>query len=359
MLFNIERDEGTQIVGYLVPDRLSGSSSLRITDGQRDLAVLPCQQEIPALVAAGRHTTGRCGFTIDETIIPDLSQQRKIELYDSETNIRIYRRLPADEAIPKRIFRLETHLVPLWRLDDSVEQRFQYFFKGTERYGLETSTQIFLLSNSSSLYLSGRLTFRTYEIYINEKVHCVTLLRDPHLELAERLLALRLVRKLKGGAQLLGARDLMTLGPAIEFAETIDNDEKKLHKAFASMPKAAIANLANPVTRLLAARSPDDMPRKHAVATALATLGRFSIVGLRERQDLFLAQLADLLGVSAELLPMVPDFSRSAELSERLRQVPEADVLIEQDLEVYQHVKWAIERAGVDDSEPSIRTQST
>jgi hypothetical protein len=98
---------------------------------------------------------------------------------------------------------------------------------------------------------------------------------------------------------------------------------------------------------------------KDAVGAALATLGQFSIVGVRERQDLFLAQLADLLGVSAESLPIVPDFSRSAELSERLRQVPEADVLIEQDLEVYGHVKWAIERTSSGESEVALRTRWT
>jgi hypothetical protein len=345
MLFNIERDEGNRIVGYVVPDTFSGSTAIRITDGERDLLVLPCNTELAALAAASRHATGRCGFTIDETIIADLSRQEALEIYDNETNILIYRRRPPSAVIQKRVFRLETHLIPLWRLDDRIERHFQYFHKGIERHGRETATQVFVLSNANSLYLSGRLVFKAYENYIDGTFHCIAVLRDPYMELAERLLALKLIRKLANELQLLGARDMITFAPAIEFAETIEHDEKQLRRAFAMMPKAAIANLANPLTRQLAARSPEEVPAKGAIATALGTLSGFAVVGLRERQDLFLAQIADLLGADPHTLPKMPDFSRTAELSKELRNVPEVEVLIEQDLEIYAYVKSAIKRA--------------
>ncbi len=345
MLFNVVVDDGSRISGYLVPDSFSGSPSLRISDGANDLAVLPCREERPALVAAGRHGTGLCGFTIDETVIPDLPRQESLELYDNDTNLLIYRRRSPSKITQKRIFRLETHLIPLWRLDDAIEPRFQYFHKGIERYGGETTTQLFVLNNSSSLYLSGRIIFKVYETYIDETFNCVALLREPYLELAERLLALKLVRKMSSKAQLLGPRDMIAFGPAIEFAESLEPDEKLLHRAFANMPKAAIANLANPVTRQLAARGFDEVPAKGAVAAALRTLSGFSIVGLRERQDLFVAQLADLVGTTAESLPIMPDFSRTQETAALLRGVPEAGVLLEQDLEVYHQVKTAVEHA--------------
>jgi hypothetical protein len=141
---------------------------------------------------------------------------------------------------------------------------------------------------------------------------------------------------------------MISFAPAIEFAETLELDEKQLRRAFANMPKGAIANLANPLTRLLAARTPEEVPTKGAIAAALDTLSGFSIVGLRERQDLFLAQIADLVGTQPETLPAMPDFSRTAELSRELRNVPEVEVLIEQDLEVHAHVKSAIEQALTD-----------
>ena len=247
MLFNIERDEGNRIVGYLVPDAFSGSPSVRITDGHKDLATLPCQEERAALVAAGRHETGRCGFTIDDKIIPDLFQQERLELYDSETNILIYRRRPPAQVIQKRIFRLETGLVPLWRLDDSLERHFQFFYKGIERHGGETATQLFLLNNSGSLYLSGRLVFKAYENYIDDSFTCVAMLRNPYKELAERLLTLKLIRKFADKFSLLGERDMMAFGPAMEFAETLKSDEKVLRRAFGSMPKAVIPTSGKPL----------------------------------------------------------------------------------------------------------------
>ena len=60
---------------------------------------------------------------------------------------------------------------------------------------------------------------------------------------------------------------------------------------------------------------------------------------------MFLAQLADLIGIPAETLPRIPDFVGTSEISQRLKGVPEAGLLIEQDLEVYHHVQTAIERA--------------
>jgi hypothetical protein len=348
MLFNIEVDEGKRIVGYVVPDSFTDSASIRVTDGKRDLMVLPCREERSALVAAGRHATGVCGFTIDETMIADLSQQETLELYDQRTDILIYRRLPAAGVIQKRIFRLETHLVPLWRLDDTLDLHFKCFYKGIERHGLETATQIFLLSNASSMYLSGRLLFKSYEYLFNEAFNCIVMLRDPYMELAERLLTLKLVRNLASKVELLGARDMIAFGPAIDFAESIEKDEKALHRAFAKMPAAVIGILRNPLTRQLAARNADETPTRGAIAAALETLSKFSIVGLREHQNLFLGQLADLAGTSPHTMPDLPDFGKTAELCGRLRGIPEARVLLEQDLEVYLHVKSAVEKALTD-----------
>jgi hypothetical protein len=343
MLFNIEIDEGNRIVGYLVPDSFSESPSLRITDGEQELLTLQCNEERAALVAAGRHQNGRCGFTIDDSLVANLAQQTALEIYDDATNILIYRRRAPAQVTQRRILRLETHLLPLWRLDNAVEKNFQFFHKGIERPGRETKTQLFLLNNSSSLYLSGRLIFKAYDNYINETFNCVALLRDPYEEMAERLLTLKHARNF--GRELLGERDFIALGPAAAFAETIENDEKVLHRAFATMPKAVIANLANPLTRQLAARTPDEIPTKGAVATALSTLSSFTVLGLRERQDVFLVQLADLVGLPPDALPTVSNFAETAELSRLLKEVPEAALLIEQDLEVYHHVESAIGRA--------------
>lgn len=342
MLFNVESDEGVRITGYVVPDSFSGSTALRVTERGRELMILPCEEERSALVVAGRHETGRCGFCIDEMVFPRLSECLELELYDLETGLLIYRRRKSAEILQKRVFRLEASLMPLWRLDNALERHFQYFHKSIERFGHETSTQVFALNHSNSLYVSGALIVRAYEHLLAEDFCSVVMLRDPYMELAERLLVLKHVLNTQY-AQLFGDREMIGLAPAIEFAQQVENDVAKLRKIFPSMSKSAIARLANPVTRMLAARNVDEVPRKGAVAGALRTLSCFTIVGLREYQMEFVSQLSDLLQISVEEIPIYPDLSQAISLSRALRLVPEAEILVEQDMQVYRQVKSAIE----------------
>ena len=345
MHFNIEFDEGNQIVGYLVPDSAVKIPSLRISDGQRDLVVLPCNQDRPILVTVGRHDTGRCGFVIDQSIIPDLVEQKSLEIYDQETNLRLYRRRSPLEVVQKKVLRFETHLFPLWGLDDALEPHFQFFHKGIERHGRETTIQFFELLNSQSLYLSGRLLFKQFERYVSGIFNSIALIHEPHMELAERLLTLKHIRKFS--KVILGERDAMIFSPTIEFAGAIELDEAKLHRSFASMPRDVIANLANPLTRQFATSTVDEMPTRHSVATALRSLASFAVLGVRERQDLFLQQVSELLGTPLDLSP-ARNFDKAAELARILRHIPEAGVLIERDLEVYDHIRSAIKSAVAD-----------
>jgi hypothetical protein len=351
MLFSVNSDEGTKITGYVVPDNPSVVPAVRITDGRRDLLVLHCQADNPGLVTIGRHTTGRCVFIIDETTIRDLPHQHALEIYDNETNLLIYRRRPPAQVTQKRILRLETQLFPLWRLDDAVQHHFQYFHKGIDRYGGETIMQMFVLFESNSIYLSGRLVFKAYEVYMDnhlsktrEAFSCVALLRDPYVELAETLLTLKHARKF--GNVIFGERDMIAYDEAISFAAGLEADEKVLRRAFSTMPGGAIRVLANPLTRQLAAPSADGRPLlKGALATALDTLSGFAIVGLREREDLFIEEFAQLIGADAISIPPMPEFPNVADLAQYLRRLPEADILIERDLEIHQHVKFAHESA--------------
>ena len=138
---------------------------------------------------------------------------------------------------------------------------------------------------------------------------------------------------------------MISYDAAISFAEAIENDGKVLRRAFATMSRRASVNLADPLTRQLAAHARDEAPSKGAIATALDTLSTFAIVGLRERQDLFLDQLADLLGMDADALLPIPELGATSELAEQLRRLPDAELLIAQDLEIYNHVKSAFDNA--------------
>lgn len=343
MLFDIEADRGDHIVGYLVPDDYSSSPVLHVTSSGARLAELPCREARPSLVSAGRHATGLCGFTIDDSIVPGLAANHHLELADADTGVVIYRRRNQAEVAHKRVFRLETHLFPLWRLDERVEHKFQYFQKGVERHGRETALQVFALRNMPSLYVSGRLAFNVYAHFVQETFATLLLMHDPYLELAERLMTLKHVSKFGDG--LLGPRDMIAYREAIAFAQDLELDGRGLRRAFSAMRRGVIATLANPLTRQLASDALDDPPPKNGVAKALAALASFSVVGLRDDQERFLEEIEALLEIAPATLPPLPEFTMVRKLARELRNVPEAELLLEADLDVYQAAKAAIEEA--------------
>lgn len=343
MLFNIESDEGGEITGYVVPDDYEKVPVLHVLVGGQVVAEVRCSEPRPALVAAGRHLNGLCGFLLNDANVPGLGALRYVEVVDEESGILIYRRNLDDEGLPRRLFRLETHLFPLWGLDAALKQHFNYFHRGIERLGSETATQIFHLLNASSLYVSGRLTLKQYEALIHGRFAWVTLLHDPYYELAERLMTLKLAPKY--GDALLGQRDVSAFKPAIDFVADLETDEEGLVRAFAEMPGAVITLLSNPLARQLAADSFDGPLPRGAVATALANLATGEIVGTREHAQIFAEDVEQLMRLPRGAVQVAPLLTPVQALADRLRKLPEAEVLLEADLDIYGQVKAAVEAA--------------
>lgn len=340
MLFNIERDTGDQIVGYLVPDGFSAVCRLRLVHRGEVVSVFETPEERPALVAGARHETGRCGFTIDDRDIPNLAMQRDVELYDDATGCLVYRRI-RPEMIHKKLVRFETQLLPLWRLDDHLMPFFQYVGKGVDRYGRESVTQMLLLDYVSSFFVSGRINYKNYAYYLDNGYDCFCMLQSPHDECAERLLVLRNVAKL--GAQFLGERDAKRFEPAVRFAEALPlDDPKQLRWMIADMPEDVASLLANPLCRLLTTTNPDDMPGPSAIASALDVLAGFSLVGFRDSAREFNLALGEWLGLNTDALPVLPPLSNVSPLGEFLRTTKAADIILEKDIELYHHINEAL-----------------
>lgn len=343
MLFNIEVDSGECISGYVVPDTFSGVPAIRICANGEERCTLTANEMRQALVGAGRHETGQCGFSIDTQLVPDLPALTDLELFDAETNVLIYRR-PNPTHIQKKLLRLETHLFPLWALDNAIASQFQYFGKGVENLGQETVMQLFLLNNIESVYLSGRILYKNFAYFIESGFQTLVVLQDPYEELAERLLVLSKIRKV--GTTHLGMRERTTLEPAMDFAESLPmQDEKALRRALRQMPENVAALLANPLVRQLTVGSPDEMPAGSAIASALDILANSALVGLRYQPTTFLSGFAELLVLDPATLPGLPKFATVAPLAQLLRQCGEVDMLLEKDMEVYHCVQSAFEKA--------------
>ncbi|TXL75669.1 hypothetical protein FHP25_13530 [Vineibacter terrae] len=345
MLFNIEVDHGHVVTGYFVPDRFTGTSVIRIEGSGIEPLTFECNETRQSLVMAGRHETGWCGFRLDQDLIPGLAEMQDLELYDPETGVVLYRRRPAESIIKQKLFRLETHLEPLSRLDDALDGSFRFFYKGMEQFGRETTTQIFLLDHADSIYASGRLLYKQYEYFLEDRgFRPICLLRNPYDELAERLLILS--RAGNGDADMLGARDSMSLEAAIEFAASIDlSDEKQLRRAFRTMSAEDAFTFADPLVRALGARTPDETPQDSTMAGALEVLSNCAVVGLREYPNLFLEGLGAQLGLEAKKLPPVQEPPEVLRLGQILRDIKPVKSLIEHDLELYDHVRAAMEKA--------------
>lgn len=343
MLFNIESDSGVRVTGYIVPDGYSGVPAIRVCNEGREIITFPANECREALVNARRHETGQCGFSIDTAMVADLPALTALELFDVETNVLLYRR-PRGNNIKKKLLRLETHLFPLWALDNAIEPRFQYYAKGIENLGRETVTQLFLLNQVESAYLSGRLLYKNYAYFIEASFQTIVVLQNPYEELAERLLVLSKIRKL--GAAHLGVRDAAALEPAMEFAEALPTqDEKALRRALRQMPENVVTLLANPLLRQLTSGAPDEMPGGGAIAAALDVLANTALVGLRHEPAKFLKGFAELLEVDLADLPRLPKFVTVPPLAELLRKSGDADILVEKDLELYQYVEAAFHKS--------------
>jgi len=342
MLFNLESDTGDRLSCYVVPDGFSGIPAISVRSNGKELLTFQANEARQALVVAGRHETGTCGFTLDTALLPDLPRLEELELFDVETGILIYRRPPKD-VIKKKLLRLETHLFPLWRFDNAFDDRFQYFAKGAEQLGRETVTQLFLLNQIDSAYISGRILYKNYAYFIEAAFQTAVILHDPYEELAERLLVLSKLNQIGSGH--LGMRDNMSMHAAIDFAQTLPfSDEKALHRAIRNMPGEAAAAFTNPLTRQLTTAAPDEMPGGGAVSLALDLLASFAIVGLRREPEKFVSAVAELLGMDETSLPDIPHLTAVRPLANQLKNLPELEILLEKDLELYHYVVEAFKK---------------
>lgn len=335
MLFSVEEDQGSTIRLYVVPDSAGTAASVHVKANGVELATVTANEQRPAIVAAGRHT-GLCGFNIGADIIPDLASHADLEILDAATGLIVYRRRRADMFTDVTMFRLETHLLPLWRIDDALQSRFQYWYKGIDRQGLETSTQTFN-NKSKSLFISGRLLVKNFEYYLTQDIKAIAMFRDPYDELAERLIILKNV-----GAQaqeLLGPRDTISFAPVIAELEEIQRfDEASVKRFFKRASPEVFGILANPVVRQMTASTMDELPTSTSVATALGSLAAFEIVGLRSEATDFSHGLCQLLGLDEASVPVMTEYSRVTELGARLREIRDVELLLERDLELYSHV---------------------
>ncbi len=348
MLFGLQADVGDKIIFYVAPDGFSTIPSVRVlVDGAVALE-MEANETREALATAGRHETGRCGFALDDALLPGLRAAADLEIVDPQTGVLIYRRAPPG-ALRRKLLRIETHLFPLWRLDFAFKPKMQHFQVQVERFGRETATQLLMLPLIESVYLSGQLLYRNFAHFIEAAGFDVyAVIHDPYEEFAERLMVLRQVGR-PDGPRLFGAREAGLFAPAIAFAQEANlEDVGALRRAFRALAPEAARLLSNPLVRQFTVANPDDLPAGSAVASALDAFAGFKFVGLRAMDENLTGNLTAALGLdgAAIMAPAPMRYPAVTALADRLRASGAADDLLEKDNEFYYYVARAAKSVG-------------
>lgn len=349
MRYNVETDSGSIISGWVAPENPMAIPRIIIdVDGREpiEMEAVDLRQDI---IDAGLHATGRVGFRIDATLVPDIATAESVEIFESESRICVYRRLIKNKHIEKKIFIFDSSIMPQTKLINNINSFFAVRHNFIERHGYETILTIVHTYLSKSIFLSGRPNLARYsESLRSMEFSLAAMLRNPFEELAERLLFLKLVGKSRSSALL---TNFMTgLEPAIELARDLPLDDRRaLNAAFRRLTPPQRLALSNPMTRMLACNLDERVERRH-VSTALDNLSQMELVGVRGKFVEFSQILNDLMGVDVTRGAEPETFQDTASLSETLSRVGSVTDLLEHDLALYSFTEEAVE-VGLGDRE--------
>jgi hypothetical protein len=345
MLFNMDADSGNQVSGWVMPNNPAARSSVIAHLDANNHVVVEASIYHALLKEQGLHNTGICGFALDESNCRGLATANRLEIHDAETNLLLYRRRPKGGLIDKKFFRLESQLFRSVVVDDALEPRFQMAYPALELQSEETMRAIMTIQFSQSIYISGRIFWRFWEALLRDRGYMVgTLLRDPFLELAERLLILKIASSPEAD------RIADAVGPEVQAAAAhfrkIDlRDISAVEAGLQSPPLELRSILYNPLTHLLTAANPFDPPANPPTAVALESLADMDAIGLQQDTSSFFEQLSGILEASQTLsVEAVPTSSTVVQWADALRERPAMRRFIEMDVVVYQTAVDIVER---------------
>jgi len=342
MFFNVDSDRGPVISGWFAADNPAQSARLAIRAPGRPDVLVHADQQRDDVRDLGLHGTGRVGFRIDKSVVPDLDELVDVEIVEAESRLPIYRRLQPGRHIEKKLILFDAALMPQRRILDQIRDSFALTYFSLEQYSLETSIVVVTNLHATSLVVTGRPNSRRYASYLdNAGFIKAALLREPYEELAERLLFLNLLARSPSAH--LASSYLTGVTPLLEFARDLPlSDSKAMVSHFRQVGDEQKKAMASPMVRMLGCEIGDEPERRH-VSTALDALAGMDVVGCRERYDAFRNLLWRTLGedVLGDDLPTA--FSSVASLAESLRRIGVIGDLLEHDVALYALAREAIE----------------
>ena len=347
MLFSVDEDAGTRIVGWILPDNPSHIPVVAAYDNDKKLGEVKARVMRPLLREQGLHDTGLCGFVVDSDAIPDLAKKPRVQLYDTATRTLVYRRWPSSQGVQRKLFRLDTQLLPNARLNAVFNDHFQMTYPRAELMPPETLNGVIGIPFTNSIYISGRVYIMECETLLRDRgfVTC-TCLREPVEELAEQLLTLDWVARNDDSVLTqFGRSGLESLARAMREEQLACAED--FHAWLLRRGPEERWALTDPVTRLLTCRNADERLSIVAVSSALDVLSNLSVIDERSNMERFLS------GVSAhveydtfERWEVRPTSSKVLKLAAGLRDQALVSQMLAADLELFAAVNEAIDRAS-------------
>lgn len=359
MFFNVDSDRGAVIHGWFAADNPAVSARLAIRAPGREEVTVEANLQRDDVRDLGLHGTGRVGFRIDKSIVPDLDELADVEIVEAESGLPIYRRLQSGRHIEKKLILFDASLMPQRRILDQIRDNFALTYFSVERYSLETSIVLISNHHATSIVVTGRSNYNRYAAHLdNAGFIKAALLREPYEELAERLLFLNLLSRSPSAH--LATSFLTGVQPLLEFARDLPlTDTKAMVSHFRQIDAEQKRAIANPMVRMLGCDVGDEPERRH-VSIALDNLAAMDVVGCRERYSAFRNLLWRTLGadVLGEETPTA--FASVAALAKDLMRVGVLGDLLEHDAALYRLAREAIDAGLSGEAEISLRdTQAT
>ena len=344
MRFFIDHDDGRSIRGWIVPDNPLAISRVVVAVEGRRVAEVAASVIDEAFKRDGSHATGQCVFVLTEAEVPGLPGLPRLELYDANTNVQVYRRVSVEGLVRRRLLLINTGIEPEHLFQATLFPHFQHCYFGLHQMSDEILTSILGSPTMRSTFLSGSLMMPRYENYCTPDLMLTTILvQDPYIEMAARMLWL------KGrAAEAVEPERRWRLGPPAEAAAFTDacdlTDAKSLRRYFQMLPEAAYRLLYNPLTRQLGTRMPDDRLHPGNSIAAIEILSRIGIAGHKTRLPAFVSTLYDHLGLDAPapVLPEPPP--ETQDLAGRLRTIKAVEDMLVFDVALSDAVLGSVDK---------------
>lgn len=344
MRFYVDYDLGHLVRGWVVPDNPMAISRVRVVVDGRRVTDLEATITDESIRAQGWHATGRCIFEATEAEVPGISAAQRVEIYDADTNVLVYRRAPRPDVIRGKVLLVDTSINSDSALQSILFERFQQSYFSIGKLSDEVLRVLFESPWLTSSFLSGAIVVPRYEGFFSGVNFLTTaLVHDPFIEMASRLRWLKARTAI--GADPAQAWRLGIMAEAAAFTADYDfADGKSLKRFFRMLPEGAYRLLYNPLTRQFGTKLPDDRLLPGNSIVAIEILARIGIVGHRDYFEAFAATLFDRLGVDAPIPMPAPIPTETLALAERLRHLKFAQEMLVFDIAMTDAVRDAVSR---------------